>query len=151
MDALITTTVIEVGVHVENACVLIVEGAERFGLSQLHQLRGRVGRGKRQSYCFLLKHGGGEVSQKRMETLVHTNDGFEVAEEDLRTRGPGDLFGFRQHGDGAVLDSLLDAQRIADVRSALRMTMDVPNDANMAFLQYASERYTRAFDSVAMN
>ncbi len=95
---LVSTTVIEVGVDVPNAVLMIVENADRFGLSQLHQLRGRVGRGKDKSYCILFKGAGGEVSAQRLKILCSTNDGFEIAEEDLQLRGPGDFFGSRQHG-----------------------------------------------------
>ena len=96
---MVATTVIEVGVNVPNASVMIIESAERFGLSQLHQLRGRVGRGAEQSYCILMT--GDEISKdslKRMKTMVKTNDGFEIAEVDLQLRGPGDLLGTQQSG-----------------------------------------------------
>ncbi|MBE6948444.1 MAG: ATP-dependent DNA helicase RecG [Ruminococcaceae bacterium] len=95
---LVSTTVIEVGVDVPNAVLMIVENADRFGLSQLHQLRGRVGRGKDKSYCILFKGAGGDISAQRLKILCSTNDGFEIAEEDLQLRGPGDFFGSRQHG-----------------------------------------------------
>ena len=89
---LVSTTVIEVGVNVPNACLMIVENAERFGLSQLHQLRGRVGRGKRKSYCVLVSDAKGETARKRLETMRTTFDGYQIAEEDLTLRGPGDFF-----------------------------------------------------------
>jgi ATP-dependent DNA helicase RecG len=96
---MIATTVIEVGVNVPNASVMVIESAERFGLSQLHQLRGRVGRGAEQSYCILMcGHKMSEESQKRMQTMVETNDGFKIAEVDLEIRGPGDLSGTQQSG-----------------------------------------------------
>lgn len=95
---LVSTTVIEVGVDVPNAVLMVVENTDRFGLSQLHQLRGRVGRGKDKSYCVLFKGAGGEVSGQRLKILCSTNNGFKIAEEDLRLRGPGDFFGSRQHG-----------------------------------------------------
>ena len=97
-DVLVATTVIEVGVDVPNASLMIVENAERFGLSQLHQLRGRVGRGKHRGYCVLMSAERGEESRKRLRVLSETSDGFRIAEEDLRLRGPGDFFGERQHG-----------------------------------------------------
>ena len=98
LDVLVSTTVIEVGVNVPNANVMIIENAERFGLSQLHQLRGRVGRGCDQAYCVLFAHGNNEVTKKRMETMCISNDGFYISEQDLKLRGPGDFFGTRQHG-----------------------------------------------------
>ena len=98
LDVLVSTTVIEVGVDVPNASLMIVENAERFGLSQLHQLRGRVGRGKHQSYCVLITSSKGDTARERLRALASTNDGFKIAEEDLRLRGPGDFFGKRQHG-----------------------------------------------------
>lgn len=95
---LVSTTVIEVGVNVPNSNIMIVENAERFGLSQLHQLRGRVGRGSDLAYCVLIAHGSGELIQKRMKTMCESNDGFYISEQDLKLRGPGDFFGTRQHG-----------------------------------------------------
>ena len=98
LDVLVSTTVIEVGVDVPRATVMIVENADFFGLSQLHQLRGRVGRGSRQSWCFLMHHARTEAARERLQTLCRTCDGFQIAEADLRLRGPGDFFGQRQSG-----------------------------------------------------
>ena len=97
-DVLVSTTVIEVGVDVPNAALMVVENAERFGLSQLHQLRGRVGRGKHKSWCILVSDAKGEEARARLSAMTHISDGFKIAEEDLRLRGPGDFFGSRQHG-----------------------------------------------------
>ena len=97
-DILVATVVIEVGINVPNACVMIIENAERFGLAQLHQLRGRVGRGKDQSYCFLITDPKSELGKERAKVIEETNDGFVIAEKDLQMRGPGDFFGTRQHG-----------------------------------------------------
>lgn len=98
IDILVSTTVIEVGVNVPNSTLMIIENAERFGLAQLHQLRGRVGRGKHQSYCVLIYDSKSEVCRKRMEIMENTNDGFKISEKDLEIRGPGEFFGTMQHG-----------------------------------------------------
>ena len=95
---LVSTTVVEVGVDVANATLMIVENADRYGLSQLHQLRGRVGRGKHQPYCVLVTSTRNPDSRARLKVLTKTTDGFQIAEEDLKLRGPGDFFGQRQHG-----------------------------------------------------
>jgi ATP-dependent DNA helicase RecG len=124
---MVATTVIEVGVDVPNASVMVIENSERFGLSQLHQLRGRVGRGADQSYCILMTdYKLGADSKLRIETMVHTNNGFEIAETDLKLRGPGDLMGTQQSGaldlliadlgkDGPILEQArLEAREILD-------------------------------------
>lgn len=98
VDLLVSTVVIEVGINVPNATVMVIENSERFGLAQLHQLRGRVGRGKFQSYCFLILNSNSETSKQRAEIMEKTSDGFVIAEEDLNLRGPGDILGTRQHG-----------------------------------------------------
>ncbi len=113
IDLLISTTVVEVGVNVPNATVMMIENAERFGLAQLHQLRGRVGRGNAQSYCIMVDHAQSKESKKRLDILNRSNDGFLIAGEDLKLRGPGDFFGIRQSGDLAF--SIADIYQDADV------------------------------------
>lgn len=113
IDLLVSTTVVEVGVNVPNATVMMIENAERFGLAQLHQLRGRVGRGHAQSYCIMVDNAQSKSSQKRLDILNRSNDGFFIAGEDLKLRGPGDFFGIRQSGDLAF--SLADIYQDADV------------------------------------
>jgi len=98
IQVIVATTVIEVGIHVANATLMVVENADRFGLSQLHQLRGRVGRGAEQSFCILITDTKNELTLKRMQALTQTSDGFLLSELDLQLRGPGDFFGAEQHG-----------------------------------------------------
>jgi ATP-dependent DNA helicase RecG len=117
-NVLVSTVVIEVGIDVPNATIMVVEHAERFGLSQLHQLRGRIGRGQKKSYCFLFGYPGSEDSKKRLDIMRQTNDGFRIAEEDLRIRGPGEFFGTRQHGlpEIKIGDLIADTRIIAAAR-----------------------------------
>ena len=98
IHVLVSTTVVEVGVNVPNATLMVIYDAERFGLSQLHQLRGRVGRGSDQSYCILLAEPKSETGKERMKIMTETNDGFVLSEKDLELRGPGDFFGKKQSG-----------------------------------------------------
>jgi ATP-dependent DNA helicase RecG len=123
---MVATTVIEVGVNVPNASVMVIESAERFGLSQLHQLRGRVGRGAEQSFCILMT--GDKLSRdtlKRVETMVRTNDGFEIAEVDLQLRGPGDLMGTQQSGilNLRIADLSKDQQLVSEAREEAKRTL----------------------------
>ena len=129
IDVLIATTVIEVGVDVSNASLMIIENAERFGLAQLHQLRGRVGRGKAQSYCILISDPPGEEAEHRLEIMCKSNDGFLIAEEDLKMRGPGEFFGTRQHGiDDLKVASLINDQDILEkARNEAQKLIDKDN------------------------
>ncbi|TDE03341.1 ATP-dependent DNA helicase RecG [Flavobacterium sandaracinum] len=140
-NIMVATTVIEVGVNVPNASVMIIESAERFGLSQLHQLRGRVGRGAEQSYCILMtSHKLSSDSKTRMETMVQTNDGFEIAEVDLKLRGPGDLMGTQQSGvlNLQIADLVRDRDTLALARNyALKLLKD---DAGMQKPEHAALR-----------
>ena len=121
-DILVSTTVVEVGVDVPNANLMVVENAERFGLSQLHQLRGRVGRGSAKSWCVLLSDSDNEDTRRRLKVLTQTNDGFQISEEDLRLRGPGDFFGQRQHG--------LPTLKAADLSCDMRLLDEAQSAAN---------------------
>ncbi len=118
-NIMVATTVIEVGVNVPNASVMIIESSERFGLSQLHQLRGRVGRGAEQSYCILMtSHKLSQNSKTRLETMVRSSDGFEIAEVDLKLRGPGDIMGTQQSGvlDLKIADIVKDKDILQEAR-----------------------------------
>ncbi len=133
-NIMVSTTVIEVGVDVPNASVMVIENAERFGLSQLHQLRGRVGRGAEQSYCILMTDlKQTSDSKKRIETMVRTNDGFEIAEADLHLRGPGDLEGTVQSGilDLKIADIVKDEKLLHYARTvAIQLLEKDPNLTN---------------------
>jgi ATP-dependent DNA helicase RecG len=149
IDVLVATTVIEVGIDVPNATVMLVEHPERFGLSQLHQLRGRVGRGAEQSYCILLGDVGQETAE-RLQIFVGTDDGFEIARADLRLRGMGDLFGERQHGLPAfrVADPLRDEELNTLARAAAdRLLAEDPElvrPEHAPLRRVLGERYSRS-------
>lgn len=154
LDVLVSTTVVEVGVNVPNAVIMIIENAERFGLSQLHQLRGRVGRGKWQSYCILISDARNEAAVSRLRTMCKTTDGFVIANEDLKQRGPGDFFGARQHGlpDMKIADMMTDMQIFAMAQEAAREILD--KDPALSSRENAglAEETARLFDPLrAMN
>lgn len=123
INVLVSTTVIEVGIDVPNSTIMIIEHTERFGLSQLHQLRGRIGRGKEQSYCFLTGNPGSETAKARIDAMLSTTDGFKIAEADLRLRGPGEFLGVRQSGlpNFRVADIIKDEEIIREAREAAMM------------------------------
>ncbi len=145
LDVLVSTTVIEVGVDVPNATIMIIEGAERFGLAQLHQLRGRVGRGEHQSYCYLIPTETRQTTNVRLRELSVSNDGFYLAEKDLELRGPGEIYGTAQHGDlNLQVATLSDMVLVKKVRDA--MSWSEANQIDL--LQYDSmkervDRYRR--------
>ncbi len=126
IDILVSTVVIEVGINVPNATVMIIENSERFGLAQMHQLRGRVGRGSVQSYCFLITDSENETAQSRAKTMEESSDGFYIAEKDLELRGPGEIFGMRQHGipDRCLADMLKYPKVLEDARREAEALLD---------------------------
>ena len=126
IQVLVSTTVVEVGVNVPNATVMMIENAERFGLAQLHQLRGRVGRGSHQSYCIMVNCSDQEGTQERLDILNRSNDGFYIASEDLKLRGPGDFFGIRQSGDMEfkLADIYTDADLLKTVSEEVNRLLD---------------------------
>lgn len=122
IDVLVSTVVIEIGINVQNATVMVIENCERFGLAQLHQLRGRVGRGQDQSYCYLILNNDTDIATERVKIMCESTDGFQIAEEDLRLRGPGEIFGTRQHG--------LPEMRISDIVRHADVLEKAKNAAN---------------------
>ena len=137
-DVLVSTTVIEVGVDVPNATVMMIEDAQKFGLAALHQIRGRVGRGKAQSYCIFVNTAGGEDENKRLKVLNSTNDGFKIASEDLKLRGPGDLFGIRQSGvmDFKIADIYNDADML---KAASQFVHSISKEAEDRLMNYEAD------------
>ena len=140
IDLLVSTTVVEVGVDVPNATVMMVENAERFGLAQLHQLRGRVGRSEHQSFCIFVDTQNSEKSKQRLQILAHSNDGFDIAEQDLRLRGPGDIFGVRQSGalDFAIADIYEDGALLREAAEDAAFVLKT--DAGLSLPEHAELR-----------
>ena len=157
LQVLVSTTVIEVGIDVAEATVMLVENAERFGLTQLHQLRGRVGRGQWPGQCFLVQRGGGEEAAERLAILERTADGFEIADEDLKLRGPGELFGGRQHGfDKMHLTSMVsDGPIIRAARQAAFSIVQLDPQLNRAehrpLKQVLKQKYHHQLDFITLN
>ena len=149
LDVLVSTTVIEVGVNVPSATVMVIENADRFGLSQLHQLRGRVGRGAEESWCFLMAR-----PNERLKTLCETSDGFEIAQKDLELRGPGDFLGTRQHGDAMLPGMALgaDARMLEETGQSLKWLRSPGYEEEWAMVKRSAQRaFSRVMDEIAMN
>jgi ATP-dependent DNA helicase RecG len=148
LEVLVSTTVIEVGVDVANATAMVIEDANRFGLSQLHQLRGRVGRGANQSFCVLVGEAANEEARARMEIMVQTTDGFKIAEEDLRIRGPGELMGTKQAGmlELRMADLIQDSRMLEVARQAalelIEQDPDLTHPEHQAILEMAKEKWS---------
>ena len=147
-DVMVATTVIEVGVDVPNATLMVIEDADRFGLSQLHQLRGRVGRGRAKSYCILTTHNRNPETLQRLKALCKTNDGFQIAEEDLKLRGPGDFFGSRQSGLPAfrVADLSYDLETLKDAQAASAAWIDTNGTSDAPEAVALRERIAELFE-----
>lgn len=150
IDVLISTTVIEVGVNVPNASIMVIEGAQRFGLAQLHQLRGRIGRGEFASYCILINRGKNTNSLERLHLMEKISDGFELAEEDLRLRGPGQFFGSMQHGlpDLKIADVLNDINVLITARKEAQMAIDFGIDKS-ALVELLQMQYKNNFIKIS--
>lgn len=151
IQVLVSTTVVEVGVNVPNATVMMVENAERFGLAQLHQLRGRVGRGQHQSYCIFICQSSSREAWERLQILNKSNDGFYIAGEDLKLRGPGDIFGIRQSGDMdfKLGDIFTDAGLLKAAAEAVKNLTDAEADAVFEANSYLEEKlFSRSFDTL---
>lgn len=153
IDLLVSTTVIEVGVDIPNACVMVIEAAERFGLAQLHQLRGRVGRSDKESFCFLLSESRADSVAERIKTLVNSNDGFEIAEKDLMTRGPGELLGQRQHGSSQFIEALAisDMDTLSEAREAAIELISSEKAEDRRFVREVLKKYSGLLDNIAIN
>ena len=148
IQILVSTTVVEVGVNVPNATVMLIENAERFGLAGLHQLRGRVGRGKYQSYCIFINGSGKKEASKRLDILAKSNDGFYIAGEDLKLRGPGDFFGVRQSGDMEfrIGDIYTDSKLVKQAGEAITKLFSgefTMTEKELSLLEMAMKAYTK--------
>ena len=153
IQLLISTVVIEVGVDVPNATVMAIENAERFGLSQLHQLRGRIGRGSKESTCILLSDAQNEEAVDRFETMCRTNDGFEIAKKDLEMRGPGDFFGSRQHGlpDMRIANLMTDTRILYEAQKTAKELVDNEVSVTTEERHLLAQEMKRLFTRVALN
>ena len=141
---LVSTTVVEVGVDVPNATVMMIEHADRFGLSQLHQLRGRVGRGSSSSYCLLVNSGKGEIARQRLEVMAQSQDGFFIAEMDMRFRGPGEVLGTRQSGlPDLALASLIEDREVLEQARTTAESLIAEDPELKNYPRIANELQTR--------
>jgi ATP-dependent DNA helicase RecG len=143
IDILVSTSVIEVGIDIENATIMMIEGAERFGLAQLHQFRGRVGRGIHQSFCFLFTESPAKKTKERLKALISCQNGFELAERDLKIRGPGDFIGQRQWGiPDLAMDSLKDVFLVEKTKMAAKEILkEDPKLKNYPLLRERLEKF----------
>ncbi|MBR6504688.1 MAG: DNA helicase RecG, partial [Clostridia bacterium] len=152
IDILISTTVIEVGVNVPNANIMVVENAERFGLAQLHQLRGRVGRGEYKSYCILKYQGNSHTTLERMKVMSKTNDGFIISEKDLELRGSGEFFGTKQHGipEFKIANLFEDINILKQVQSLAIKILDgdstLEKEENKLLKKMVEEKFTKRIE-----
>ena len=153
VKVLVCTTVIEVGVNVPNANIMIIENAERFGLSQLHQLRGRVGRGTKKSYCFLVSDTENVVTKERLSSFCATNNGFEISRKDLQMRGPGDFFGQRQSGLPLFrhADLIRDMETLSAAHEAARQVTQNPAWFAEPSSVYLKRAVLHLFDQTDLN
>ncbi|MBI2122922.1 MAG: DNA helicase RecG, partial [Armatimonadetes bacterium] len=147
IKVLVATPVIEVGIDVPQATIMVIEDADRFGLAQLHQLRGRIGRGSETSYCVLLAHATTDAGRSRLQTIEKTRDGFVIAQRDLELRGPGEFFGTRQHGlpDLKVADLIADARLLEQARAEAQHLLGDDPELRRSELSGLREEVTRAF------
>ena len=155
-DIIVSTTVIEVGINIPNATIMVIENAERFGLAQLHQLRGRVGRGEQQSYCILISDTTSDIARKRLKLMTKTTDGFEIAEKDLELRGGGEITGIRQHGlpDFKILDLFRDHSIIRDSKNAINYLYEGDLMAKKEYKEMfkcLGKRFEKKIEDIALN
>lgn len=148
IHVLVSTTVIEVGINVPNAVIMLIENAERFGLAQLHQLRGRVGRGSEKSYCILVSDAKAKIAKQRLKTLVDSQDGFVISEMDLKLRGPGEFFGTRQHGlpELKIANMYQDMPILIEAQKAAGKLLELDPTLSLEMHQGIKERFAQLME-----